>query len=774
MKRATAGTRLDRLRTLWWEWSDASPIPRQRLPTVIQFPINDICNSKCQMCHIWERKRDHEVTPAELAQILNNPLFAEVREIGINGGEPTLRKDLPELVQTAIAKLPKLRGVSLITNAIQEKQVLRAADELGKVCQNSGIHLDVMVSLDGIGAVHDRVRGVPGNFESANRVIEQLLQSSRVGSCRIGCTLIRENIYDAERVLAYARSKPVYARFRVGIPHRRLYTDQITEPFALDASEKYHLACFLDELRLNYEADPARRAFYLSLRNQVVYGSPRAAGCVWKNRGITLTSRGELAYCAVQSPILGSLLEKPADELYWSNAKILQTITENHCASCLHDYDGVQDRQILYERVLRNRLPKLPPVAARVLRNAKRLWTDRARDLTARTVTPPVNSGSAAPRDAILLCGWYGTETLGDKAILAGLIRSLRLAGWQGSIDLASLEPYVSVQTLAEMPELAIRTILTTAAARKAIAEKQYRAVAIAGGPLMSPVAEVFDLLGLFTEAAASGTARSILGCGVGPLGTSPRRDATIAQLLALSQNTVLRDESSLAEARSHLGFAGQAEVAPDPAFIWAQERRNRDEPGRNDTVLLALRDWPIEEYAQDLPRDEAMAMKARFERELIEMVNELQRLAPTWKLRPIPMHTHARGGDDRMFFQRLFGDMPNLRESWSWQRVVPERQFAEFRTARAVVAMRFHSAVLAIAAGTPFVAIDYTRGGKVQGLLRSLGASEMPLKMDSFSGCEAAARILEAAKTQPHSPPAGVESAYIEAWRAVLAQKTH
>jgi polysaccharide pyruvyl transferase WcaK-like protein/MoaA/NifB/PqqE/SkfB family radical SAM enzyme len=724
------------------------------------------------MCHIWERKRDHEVSPAELSQILANPLFREVREIGINGGEPTLRKDLAELVQAAIEKLPKLRGVSLITNAIQERQVLRAADELGRVCADSGVHLDVMVSLDGIGDVHDRVRGVAGNFESANRVIDQLLQSPRVNSCRIGCTLIRENIYDAENVLTYARSKPVYARFRVGIPHRRLYTDNVHEPFALNDNERYHLACFLDELRLNYETDPARRAFYLSLRNQVVYGAPRAAGCVWKNRGITLTSRGELAYCAVQSPILGSLLEKPADELYWSNAKVLQTIREDHCASCLHDYDGVQDRQILYERVLRNRLPKLPASTTKVLRKAKSAWSDRARDLAARTAGASVSSGAAAG-DAILLCGWYGTETLGDKAILAGLVRSLRATGWNGSIDLASLEPYVSIQTLREMPELALREVLTVPAARSAIARRQYRAVAIAGGPLMSPVAEVFDLLGLFTEAAAAGTARAILGCGVGPLGTSERRDAAIARLLALSQYTVLRDATSLDLARTRLGFAGPAEIAADPAFIWATEQRNKKESAKEATILLALRDWPIDEYAQDMPRETAMEIKARFESELIEMVNELQRLAPGWSLRPVPMHTHAYGGDDRMFFQRVFGNLPSLRNAWSWKRVSPEKQFADFRAAQAVVAMRFHSAVLAIAAGTPFVAIDYTRGGKITGLLKSMGNDAPPLQMESFSGREAAERVIAVAKTQPRLYPADVEGAYTAAWQAVLAQKT-
>ena len=87
---------------------------------------------------------------------------------------------------------------------------------------------------------------------------------------------------------------------------------------------------------------------------------------------------------------------------------------------------------------------------------------------------------------------------------------------------------------------------------------------------------------------------------------------------------------------------------------------------------------------------------------------------------------------------------------------------------------MRFHSAVLAIAAGTPYVAIDYTRGGKIAALLRSMGDPARPLKMDSFSGREAAARIIAATKTQPLAPPAGVDAIYKAAWQAVLSQKTH
>ena len=39
-------------------------------PTAISMMANDTCNSRCQMCLIWQRKRDHEITPEELRQVL--------------------------------------------------------------------------------------------------------------------------------------------------------------------------------------------------------------------------------------------------------------------------------------------------------------------------------------------------------------------------------------------------------------------------------------------------------------------------------------------------------------------------------------------------------------------------------------------------------------------------------------------------------------------------------------------------------------------------------
>lgn len=362
-----------RISTVVGDFRDAAPKPQQRLPKVIQFPINDICNSQCQMCNIWQQKRDFEMSAEETRRILSNPLFREVRSVGINGGEPTLRRDIGEIVEAVVTTLPKLSGVSLITNAIQPKRIKTVIAEISRLCKVHGVHFDVMVSLDGVGSVHDRVRGRKGNFDSAIEVLD-FLRDSDVGSFRIGCTIIKENVFDVEDLLHWCQNRNIYARFRVGIPHRRLYSHDTVDPFALDSEARFHLANFLDHLYLHYEKDESRRAFYRSLRDQIIYGLPRTAGCAWKSKGVTLTSRGELAFCAVESKMLGSALNEDSEDLYWTNGEHLQKIVSTKCDTCLHDYEGVSDRG-LYVRSLALRLfSRSPRMVRSVVKPVRRQY----------------------------------------------------------------------------------------------------------------------------------------------------------------------------------------------------------------------------------------------------------------------------------------------------------------------------------------------------------------------------------------------------------------
>jgi len=728
-------------------------------PTVVQLPINDICNARCQMCNIWQQKRGDELTPDELRKVLESDLFTEVHTVGLNGGEPTLRTDLSEIGDTLFDTLPRLRRIALITNALRTDKVTARIDELATAVRRHGGGLDVMISLDGPGQVHDRVRGRPGNFDAAMEVLEFLRSHSNVDAVTLACTVVRDNVYHVHELLELALNENVYIKFRVGIPHRRLYSLETAEPFALGFEEKYHFATFLGSLARHYETSRRQRHFYESLIGQLMYGKARTAGCDWQHRGVTLSSRGELLYCAVESETLGSTLETDAKTLYFDRQDHLQSIVETKCDGCMHDYVGLPPRSVFLrefvERVLRK--SGLSPERVRNFAPLRRYFEARERNrLKRRVKSSGVNPGEA-PEPAsldtldglettkVLLMGWYGTETLGDKAILGGVVQALRNSLGSLSIDIASLETFVTEMTVRQMAEFPDARVLGLKEALESI-EKQ-DLVVFAGGPLMA-LDEMTDMLILFQLAAKHRVPTLVAGCGVGPLNKA-ESNATIRALLQHASARIYRDERSRELAES-LGIDVQGDlVAEDPAFLWIREQGKRQAQSSRSAecrLILGLRDWPAMQYAPSWAPKKATRVQESFEREILKALQDLVKRHPDLRIVPFPMCTNAVGGDDRWFYRRLFRNqshlMPHLDLSCLGAEMRPEEALKQFQNARAALTMRYHSLVFAISTNTPAVAIDYTLGkGKVKSLAtrgkvphRSLDVVDRAFLVDQLS----------------------------------------
>ncbi len=722
-----------------WKASRPKPWPLEK-PTVIQFPVNDICNSRCQMCNIWQKKLDYQITPKELATALDNPLFSDVRSVGVNGGEPTLRKDLTDLVDVLYRELPSLKHISLITNAYQDQIVIKRISEVGQVVKQYGGNLDVMVSLDGVGEVHDRVRGKPNNFERAVRVIDYIQASNYVNTARLGCTVIRDNVYDLHNLLEFAIGKEIYIKYRIGIPHQRLYSQNVVTPFALTFEELYHFVVFLENLIVHYERSDGQILFYQSLIDQLIYGKPRAAGCDWQHRGVTLSARGELLYCAVKSKTLGSAVKQNPKELYFGNSDHLEDIVRNECDSCLHDYVGLPSRSALlrlYRRKMTEKLQLPPrfkknPIAsrARFLRQ-KRLFDSRLKSFSVNTaklsdIAPALQMPSrTASNPNVLICGWYGTETLGDKAILGGVIKAIEANLDNATFHLASLETYVSEMTVRQMPELENCNVHTIPQALTLVNSMDL--VVFGGGPLMA-ISDLAEVLAIFQRAAASGIPTLVAGCGIGPLNQSFHNEA-IRNILSLSTRRVYRDQKSLQLAQS-LGIdTTNDQVAEDPAFTWLNHTVNnltdlQEESSSKSKLrlVLGLRDWPYFQYAPHMDLEEAQKLKDRFEEEVVSALELLLNQYPDLTIVPFPMCTNHIGGDDRWFYRRLFRENATVSAAldltYLGREVDPSTAVKLFQTSSVALTMRYHSLIFALAAGTSAVSIDYTLGqGKVYSL---------------------------------------------------------
>ncbi|MEI5639562.1 MULTISPECIES: polysaccharide pyruvyl transferase family protein [unclassified Pseudoalteromonas] len=709
------------------------PYPFQlEKPQVIQFPVIDICNSKCQMCRIWENKQSSDITVADLQKGLTSDLFSEVSSIGFNGGEPTLRDDLKEVVQTCVDGMPKLKAISLITNAYKYKQVIEKIEQIGIICKKNNINFDVMISLDGFEEVHDKVRGKTGNFKNAQHVIKYAKESADVDNVRIGCTIIKENVFHLTELLEFCIKNELYIKYRLGIPHQRLYTENLLDPYALTFTEKYELVEFLEGLIESYEKSIMQNFFYRSLINQILYQKPREAGCNWKHRGATITAKGELAYCAVQSKtLMPNIATGDPKQAYFSNEKHLQDIIKNDCDNCNHDYTGKPSPQV-YRRLLgeylksklnlRDKLKKIPGLITINDFKKKKAYLEKLKTLRAND---SISNVAVRKSKSVLICGWYGTETLGDKAILAGIILAFKkYLGEDTQIIIASLNKYICKMTQLQMPELKSASVVSIDEALYLSKKVDY--MVFGGGPLMA-INALAPMHVMFENAKENGAKTIVASCGVGPLGDEWLNDS-IAAILKLSDVKIYRDEKSLRGAQS-LGVDIKNDfVAEDPAFTWlasikqAIQNEQTDKVQSKKVLMLGLRDFPYQEYARDYSKDDSIKIKDNYEKSVIKSLEKLVETNPNLIIKPLPMCTNHFGSDDRWFYRKLFRYSDKLNDYLDYsllgKELAPIDYAEQIAAADGLVAMRFHSLVFGLGLDVSSMAIDYTMGkGKVRSL---------------------------------------------------------
>jgi len=137
---------------------------------VVVWNMTKKCNLICTHCY---SKSDATPGEKELDFEQGKILIDDLAEFGcpvilFSGGEPTMRTDLPELAEYAVAK--GIRAV-ISTNGTLINDSM--ASRLKKI----GLSY-VGISMDGIGETHDKFRGVPGAFESA---IEGIRSCKRAG-----------------------------------------------------------------------------------------------------------------------------------------------------------------------------------------------------------------------------------------------------------------------------------------------------------------------------------------------------------------------------------------------------------------------------------------------------------------------------------------------------------------------------------------------------------------------------------------------------------------
>ena len=170
----------------------------ERRPIVV-WNITRTCNLKCVHCYndSGAGKSCNDITTGDAKVVLDDLADFGVPSVLFSGGEPLMRPDLFELISYAVSK--GLRTVistngTLITAKVAQK------------IKDCGVSY-VGISLDGIGQINDKFRGVEGAFDKA---VEGVRNCMALG-IRIGLrlTLTQKNIEDLEGLFSFFEAENI-------------------------------------------------------------------------------------------------------------------------------------------------------------------------------------------------------------------------------------------------------------------------------------------------------------------------------------------------------------------------------------------------------------------------------------------------------------------------------------------------------------------------------------------------------------------------------------
>ena len=144
---------------------DSSKLPSHLLQfsadkrPVVVWNVTRRCNLKCVHCyaHAKDVPFDNELTTDQGKELIDDLSAYGSPVMLFSGGEPLVRKDLPQLAAYAVEK--GMRAVISTNGTLITPQMARTLKEIGLSY--------VGISLDGMKEINDRFRGVKGAFRSA-------------------------------------------------------------------------------------------------------------------------------------------------------------------------------------------------------------------------------------------------------------------------------------------------------------------------------------------------------------------------------------------------------------------------------------------------------------------------------------------------------------------------------------------------------------------------------------------------------------------------------
>lgn len=173
----------------------------------LRLSITDVCNFRCQYCLPDGYQCDHDrqfLTLPEIRNVAQTFASLGTEKIRITGGEPSLRKDLPEVIKTC-KQTPGIKQVAITTNGYKLPEMLPQWIDAGLDALN--------VSIDSLDAKQFNLITGHDKLDTILKGIDLAVAHPNL-KVKVNTVLMRNfNYQSLEQFLSWVKGMPISLRF---------------------------------------------------------------------------------------------------------------------------------------------------------------------------------------------------------------------------------------------------------------------------------------------------------------------------------------------------------------------------------------------------------------------------------------------------------------------------------------------------------------------------------------------------------------------------------
>jgi MoaA/NifB/PqqE/SkfB family radical SAM enzyme len=287
------------------------------LPLNITVSVSYRCNSRCKTCNVWLLPND-DLSLDEWDRVFES-LGKSPYWFTFSGGEPTLRHDLPDMVESAYRHCqPGI--VNIPTNGIQDKIIPGRIERVLQSAPKSEVIINL--SLDGVGVKHNEIRGVNNNWTRAMSTyagLKQLKGQYKNLTLGIHTVISNFNVDSFPELCEYVQHELKPDSFITEIAEERVELDTVGLGITPTA-ERYTIAIdtLLESMRDKKlagiaEVTQAFRRQYYEIVKRTLREQRQVIPCMAGVASAQIAPNGDVWTCCVRAQSMGNLREHNYD-----------------------------------------------------------------------------------------------------------------------------------------------------------------------------------------------------------------------------------------------------------------------------------------------------------------------------------------------------------------------------------------------------------------------------------------------------------------------------